>query len=85
MVFSSAAIVAVADVSTNTWQRLSRVGSSEMINSRQLLEIMSCCFPYCHLVRRLWEFMCLPIPDSYYTLSSSDDDDDDDVDNDACF
>ncbi|CAF2101704.1 uncharacterized protein LOC108871982 [Brassica rapa] len=82
MVFSSAAIVAVADVSTNTWQQLSRVPSSEMLNTRQLLE-MAYCFPYDHLVRCLWEFLCLSIPDSYETLSSSDDDEDDDDDDDG--
>ncbi|CAN6893677.1 unnamed protein product, partial [Brassica oleracea] len=42
MVFSSAAIVAVADVSTNAWQRLSRVRSSEMLNTQQLLEMAYC-------------------------------------------
>ncbi|KAL0707944.1 hypothetical protein Bca4012_074370 [Brassica carinata] len=82
MVFSSAAIVAVADVSTNAWQRLSRVRSSEMLNTQQLLE-MAYCFPYGHLVRCLWEFMCLSIPDSYETLSSSDNDEYDDDDDDG--
>lgn len=83
MVFSSVAIVAVTDVSTNSCQRMMRVPSSEMLNTQQLLE-MAYCIPYSHIVRCLWEFLCLPIPDSYDTLSSSDDDDDA-SDSNACF
>ncbi|CDY23610.1 BnaC05g39840D [Brassica napus] len=53
-----------------------------MLNTQQLLE-MAYCFPYGHLVRCLWEFMCLSIPDSYETLSSSDNDEYDDDDDDG--
>lgn len=76
MVFNSAAMVAVAEVSTNTWQRMRRVPSSEMLNTQQLLE-MACCFPLGHLVLSLWEFLCFPISDDTFSSSSSDDDADD--------
>ncbi|XP_010534862.1 PREDICTED: uncharacterized protein LOC104810322 isoform X2 [Tarenaya hassleriana] len=92
MVFSSAALVAVADASADTWQRMRRVRPSERINSRQVMDL-ACCFPL-HQVGRLflclWTFLCLPTSDSFYSYtyhnyssssSSSDyDDDDDDLD-----
>ncbi|ESQ48662.1 hypothetical protein EUTSA_v10022151mg [Eutrema salsugineum] len=69
-------MMAVADVSADTWQRMRRVPSSEMLNTNQLLEV-ACCFPLGHLVLCLWDFLCSPIPDSYDdTLSSSSSDDD---------
>ncbi|CAA7016363.1 unnamed protein product [Microthlaspi erraticum] len=80
MVFSSAAMIAVADVSADTWLRMRRVPSSEISNTQQL-----CCFPLGHLVLCLWEFLCFPISDSYdddfsSSSSSSDDDEADDED-----
>ncbi|CAH8349051.1 unnamed protein product [Eruca vesicaria subsp. sativa] len=66
-------------VAVDDWMR--RVPSSEMLNTQQLLE-MACRLPYDHLVRCLWEFICLCIPDSYDTLSTSDDDE---VGSYACF
>ncbi|KAL1204907.1 hypothetical protein V5N11_017502 [Cardamine amara subsp. amara] len=79
MVFSSSAVVTVADVSVNTWQRMSRVPSSEMLNPQELLEV-ACCFPLTQLIIFLVEFLCFPLSDSD---SDSDDDDDDDDDDDV--
>lgn len=75
MVFSSAAMMAVADVSADTWQRVRRVPSSEISDTQQL-----CCFPFGHLVLCLWEYLYFPISDSYddaFSSSSSDDEADD--------
>uniref|UniRef100_A0A1J3J341 Uncharacterized protein n=1 Tax=Noccaea caerulescens TaxID=107243 RepID=A0A1J3J341_NOCCA len=75
MVFSSAAMMSVADVSADTWQRMR---SSEFSNTQQL-----CWFPFGHLVLCLWEFLCLPRSDSYddaFSFSSSSDDEADDED-----
>ncbi|KAF3517938.1 hypothetical protein DY000_02059667 [Brassica cretica] len=44
MVFNSAAVVAVADVSTETWQLMWRIPSSQRINTRQLVD-MAVCYP----------------------------------------
>ncbi|EOA36568.1 hypothetical protein CARUB_v10011735mg [Capsella rubella] len=84
MVFNSATIMAVAEVSTDTWQMIWRVPSSQRINTEQLLDI-AVCYPVHQLGRFvlcLWTFMCLPSSDSFYsytyeTSSSSDVDDDD--------
>ncbi|XP_010462385.1 PREDICTED: uncharacterized protein LOC104742976 [Camelina sativa] len=79
MVFNSATIMAVAEVSTDTWQLIWRVPSSQRINTEQLLDI-AVCYPVNQLSRFvlcLWTFMCLPSQDSFYsytyeTLSDSD-------------
>ncbi|CAH8255667.1 unnamed protein product [Arabidopsis lyrata] len=87
MVFNSATVMAVAEVSTDTWQLIWRVPSSQRINTEQLLDI-AVCFPMHQLSRFvlcLWTFMCLPSSDSFYSYtyetlsasSSSDADDDD--------
>lgn len=85
MVFNSATVMAVAEVSTDTWQLIWRVPSSQRINTEQLLDI-AVCFPMHQLSRFvlcLWTFMCLPSSDSFYsytyeTLSASSSDADDD-------
>ncbi|CAF2080804.1 unnamed protein product [Brassica napus] len=90
MVFNSAAVVAVADVSTETWQLMWRIPSSQRINTRQLVD-MAVCYPMYQLSRLvlcLWTFMCLPPDDSFYSYtyheaqssssSLSDDADDED-------
>lgn len=71
--------MAVADVSTNTWQGMRRVPLSEMLNTQEVIEIV-CCFPYAHHVCYLWELMCLSIHVSFDTLSSDDDEEEDDDD-----
>ncbi|KAG7600616.1 hypothetical protein ISN44_As06g046990 [Arabidopsis suecica] len=87
MVFNGATVMAVAEVSTDTWQLIWRVPSSQRINTEQLLDI-AVCFPMHQLSRFvlcLWTFMCLPSSDSFYSYtyetlsasSSSDADDDD--------
>uniref|UniRef100_A0A1J3JZJ5 Uncharacterized protein n=1 Tax=Noccaea caerulescens TaxID=107243 RepID=A0A1J3JZJ5_NOCCA len=88
MVFNSAAVVAVADVSTEAWQLIWRVPSSQRVNTHQLLDT-AFIFPMQQLSRFvlcLWTFMCLPSSDSFYSYdyetqsasSSSDAADDDD-------
>ncbi|CAL9218990.1 unnamed protein product [Arabidopsis halleri] len=85
MVFNSATVMAVAEVSTDTWQLIWGVPSSQRINTEQLLDI-AVCFPMHQLSRFvlcLWTFMCLPSSDSFYsynneTLSASSSDADDD-------
>ncbi|KAF8090991.1 hypothetical protein N665_0460s0032 [Sinapis alba] len=90
MVFNSAAVVAIADVSTETWQLMWRIPSSQRINTRQLVD-MAVCYPMYQLSRLvlcLWTFMCLPPDDSFYSYtyhetqssssSLSDDADDED-------
>ncbi|KAL1192996.1 hypothetical protein V5N11_009411 [Cardamine amara subsp. amara] len=89
MVFNSATVMAVAEASTDTWQLIWRVPSSQRIDTEQLLDI-AICFPMHQLSRFvlcLWTFMCLPSSDSFYSYnydtlsasssSSSDADDDD--------
>ncbi|CAH2033470.1 unnamed protein product [Thlaspi arvense] len=91
MVFNSAAVVAVADVSTETWQLIWRIPPSQRIDTQQLMD-MAVCYPMYQLSRFvlcLWTFMCLPSSDSFYSYtydetqsasssSSSDAADDDD-------
>ncbi|KAG7577096.1 hypothetical protein ISN45_Aa03g014030 [Arabidopsis thaliana x Arabidopsis arenosa] len=77
MVFSSTAMATVANVSTEKWQRMRRVPSSEILNTQQLMEV-ACCLPLSHLFICLWEFLCFSISD----YDSDDDYDDDDVDED---
>ncbi|XP_010465192.1 PREDICTED: uncharacterized protein LOC104745601 [Camelina sativa] len=76
MVFSSSAVVTVANVSTEKWQRMRRVPSSELLNTQELMKV-ACCLPLFHFGICVWEFMCFPIcdydSDDYYY------DDDDDV------
>ncbi|CAN6820651.1 hypothetical protein F2Q70_00013879 [Brassica cretica] len=71
MVFNSAVVVAVADVSTDTWQMIWRVPSSRRINTEQLMD-MAIWYPMYQLSRLvlcLWTFMCLPLDDSFYSYS----------------
>ncbi|KAJ4917981.1 hypothetical protein Rs2_03531 [Raphanus sativus] len=71
MVFNSAAVVAIADVSTETWQLMWRIPSSQRINTRQLVD-MAVCYPMYQLSRLvlcLWTFMCLPPDDSFYSYT----------------
>ncbi|CAH8260339.1 unnamed protein product [Arabidopsis lyrata] len=77
MVFSSSAMATVANVSTDKWQRMRRIPSSEILNTQQLVEV-ACCLPLSHLFICLWEFLCFSISD----YDSDDDYDDDDVDDD---
>lgn len=89
MVFSSATVMAVADVSTDTWQMIWRIPSSERISTNQLLD-MAFSLPMHQLSRFalcLWTFMCLPSSDSFYSytyesLSASSSSLDDDADDD---
>ncbi|EFH59086.1 hypothetical protein ARALYDRAFT_478737, partial [Arabidopsis lyrata subsp. lyrata] len=67
----------VANVSTDKWQRMRRIPSSEILNTQQLVEV-ACCLPLSHLFICLWEFLCFSISD----YDSDDDYDDDDVDDD---
>ncbi|KAL9291273.1 hypothetical protein AtEden1_Chr3g0170621 [Arabidopsis thaliana] len=81
MVFSSSVMATVAKFSTDKWQRMRRVPSSELMNTQQLMEV-ACCLPLSHLFICLWEFLCFSVSD----YDSDDDydyvDDDDDVDDD---
>ncbi|CAL9220686.1 unnamed protein product [Arabidopsis halleri] len=79
MVFSSSAMATVANVSTDKWQRMRRVPSSEILNTQQLMEV-ACCLPLSHLFICLWEFLCFSISD--YDSDDDYDDGDDDVDDD---
>lgn len=72
----------VAKFSTDKWQRMRRVPSSELMNTQQLMEV-ACCLPLSHLFICLWEFLCFSVSD--YDSDDDydyvdDDDDDDDVD-----
>ncbi|KAG7631103.1 hypothetical protein ISN44_As03g013600 [Arabidopsis suecica] len=82
MVFSSSVMATVAKFSTDKWQRMRRVPSSELMNTQQLMEV-ACCLPLSHLFICLWEFLCFSVSD-YDSDDDYDyvDDDDDDVDDD---
>ncbi|GKV30281.1 hypothetical protein SLEP1_g39108 [Rubroshorea leprosula] len=76
MGFNGVLISAVADASVDAWQQILSI--RERLSSQQLLEIL-CCYPLQQLGRFalcLWNFLCLPPPDSYYTYyySSSESD-----------
>ncbi|KAG2313836.1 hypothetical protein Bca52824_016958 [Brassica carinata] len=71
MVFNSAVVVAVADVSTHTCQLMWRVPSSQRINTEQLMDVAFCypMYQLSRLVLCLWTFMCLPPDDSFYSYT----------------
>ncbi|CAN6929131.1 unnamed protein product [Brassica oleracea] len=69
MVFNSAVVVAVADVSIDTWQLICRVPSSQRINTGELVD-MAFCYPLHELGRFLlclWSFVSIPPSDSFYS------------------
>ncbi|GLT82453.1 hypothetical protein SLE2022_008210 [Rubroshorea leprosula] len=71
MVFNGVLVFAVADISADVWQRILSI--HEELSSQQLLDTL-CCFPLQQLGRFalcLWNFLCLPLPDSYYTYNYS--------------
>ncbi|KAF8092102.1 hypothetical protein N665_0424s0034 [Sinapis alba] len=71
MVFNSAVVVAVADVSTDTWQLMWRVPSWQRINTEQLMDVAFCypMYQLSRLVLCLWTFMCLSPDDSFYSYT----------------
>ncbi|KAJ0253305.1 hypothetical protein HA466_0110120 [Hirschfeldia incana] len=62
MVFNSAVVVAVADVSIDAWQLIWRVPSSQRINTRELVDMAF--YQLSRLVFCLWSFMYIPPSDS---------------------
>ncbi|CAH8354552.1 unnamed protein product [Eruca vesicaria subsp. sativa] len=67
MVFNSAVVVAVADVSTDTWQLIWGVPSSQRINTRELVDMGL--YQLSRLVLCLSSFMYIPPFDSITSYS----------------